>query len=43
MDACLDIVAWLIVSRRLMYIMNIMYAIYIKDTMIQRYENTMDI
>ena len=26
-----------------MYIMNMMYAIYIKDTRIQGYENTMDI
>lgn len=26
-----------------MYIMNMMYAIYIKDTRIQEYENTMDI
>ena len=32
--ACLDIVAWLIVSRRWMYIMNMMYAMYIKDTRI---------
>lgn len=33
--ACLDIGMWLIVSRRLMYIMNMMYAMYIKDTRIQ--------
>ena len=33
--ACLDIVMWLIVSRRLMYIMNMIYAMYIKDTRIQ--------
>ena len=26
-----------------MYIMNMMYAMYIKDTRIQGYENTMDI
>lgn len=33
--ACLDIVMWLIVSRRLIYIMNMIYAMYIKDTRIQ--------
>lgn len=30
--------AWLIMSRRLMYIMNMMYAMYIKDTRIQGYK-----
>lgn len=31
------------VARRLMYIMNMMYAMYIKDTKIQEYKNTMNI
>lgn len=30
-------------SRRWMYIMNMMYAMYIKDIKIQRYKNTMNI
>lgn len=31
------------VARRLMYIMNMMYAMYIKDIKIQEYKNTMNI
>lgn len=40
---CLAIGAWSVVARRLMYIMNMIYAMYIKDTRIQGYENMMDI
>ena len=42
-DACLDIGVRLIMPRRLIYIMNMMYAMYIKDTRIQGYEDMMDI
>ena len=40
---CLAIGAWSVVARRLTDIMNMMYAMYIKDTRIQGYENMMDI
>lgn len=40
---CLCIGVWFIMSRRWVYIMNMMYAIYIKDIKIQGYENTIDI
>lgn len=40
---CLAIVTGLVMTCRLMYIMNMIYAMYIKDTRIQEYENMMDI